>query len=94
MRGWERVEVRGGWVAFGKDLAMRADLVQRVDVTRQVSGEGTWFRLEVKDAARAAPFVVFEGSEGECRGRLARLVEGLRGGGEAVPFLPEGLGGE
>lgn len=75
------MEVRGGWVTFGKDLAMRADLVQRVDVTPY--GEG--FRLEVKDAARAAPFVVFVGSAGECRRRLTALVDGLRGA--AVPWV-------
>lgn len=41
-----------------------------------------WFQLEVKYAPRSAPYVVFVGTELECRRKVGCLMRKLRGGSD------------
>ena len=90
MKPGDCISVCNGWVTFGADLALRAELVQAVEVapaaaanipavatgaTEPASG---WAQLEVKYQPKSAPYVVFVGSEKACRCKARKLLQDLR----------------
>lgn len=84
MKAGDSIVVDHGWVSFGPALALRAELIQSVEVAPAAAAnvpDGTdaaWYQVEVKYAPRSAPYVVYVGNERCCRGRAGRLVEALR----------------